>query len=210
MKKNYKIKKRRKQISTISFMVVMLIIITTISIAFSLWSSELVINGKVVVGYKEPDLPVEIPSTGTTDGITRYTVNTKLTWALTTIFKVEDETYEGNTITTSLRCVYKQLLDSSFIEPEITLTIPNNTTDTFTNGRLTLYEYNDTAGTVTDRSETLSSTTIAPSGTATVKIKCTLSSKSIDDNTYYHYKIAYDVGEKTCYFNYILRVLPRV
>ena len=210
MKKNYKIKKRRKQISTISFMVVMLIIITTISIAFSLWSSELVINGKVVVGYKEPDLPVEIPSTGTTDGITRYTVNTKLTWALTTIFKVEDETYEGNTITTSLRCVYKQLLDSSFIEPEITLTIPNNTTDTFTNGRLTLYEYNDTAGTVTDRSETLSSTTIAPSGTATVKIKCTLSSKSIDDNTYYHYKIAYDVGEKTCYFKYILRVLPRV
>ena len=210
MKKNYKIKKRRKQISTISLMIIMFVIITTISIAFSLWSSELIIDGKVTIGYVEPKLPVQIPSTGTTDGITRYTVNTKLTWALTTIFEVEDETYEGNTITTSLRCVYKQLLDSSFIEPEITLTIPNNTADTFTNGTLTLYEYNDTAGTVTERSETLSSTTIAPSGTATVKIKCTLSSKSIDDNTYYHYKIAYDVGGKTCYFNYILKVLPKV
>ena len=210
MKKNYKIKKRRKQISTISLMIIMFVIITTISIAFSLWSSELIIDGKVTIGYVEPKLPVQIPSTGTTDGITRYTVNTKLTWALTTIFEVLDETYEGNTITTSLRCVYKQLLDSSFIEPEIRLTIPNNTADTFTNGTLTLYEYNDTAGTVTERSETLSSTTIAPSGTATVKIKCTLSSKSIDDNTYYHYKIAYDVGGKTCYFNYILKVLPKV
>ena len=210
MKKNYKIKKRRKQISTISLMIIMFVIITTISIAFSLWSSELIIDGKVTIGYVEPKLPVQIPSTGTTDGITRYTVNTKLTWALTTIFEVEDETYEGNTITTSLRCVYKQLFDSSFIEPEITLTIPNNTTDTFTNGTLTLYEYNDTAGTVTERSETLSSTTIAPSGTATVTIKCKLSSKSIDDNTYYHYKIAYDVGGKTCYFNYILKVLPKV
>lgn len=210
MKKNYKIKKKKKQISVFSFIIIMIAIITTMSIAFSLWSSELIIDGKVLIGYKEPDLPVEIPSTGTTDGITRYTVNTKLTWGLTTIFEVEDETYEGNTITTSLRCVYKQWLDSSFIEPEITLTIPNNTEDTFTNGTISLYEYNDTAGTVTNRSEVLSSTTIAPSGTATVKIKCKLSSKEIDDNTYYHYKIAYEVGDKTCYFNYILRVLPKV
>lgn len=210
MKKSYKIKKKRKQISVFSLMIILFIIISMMTVGFSLWSSELVIDGEVIVGYVEPSLPVQIPSTGTTDGITRYTVNTKLTWALTTIFKVEDEVYEGNTITTSLRCVYKQLLDSSFIEPEITLTIPNNTTDTFTNGTLTLYEYNDTAGTVTERSETLSSTTIAPSGTATVKIKGKISSKEIDDNTYYHYKIAYDVAGKKCYFNYILRVLPKV
>lgn len=209
MKKNYKFKKKRKQISVFSFMLIILVVVTTISIAFSIWSSELVIDGTVIVGYKEPDLPVEIPSTGTVDGITRYTVNTKLTWGLTTIFEVEDEKYEGNTITTSLRCVYKQWLDSSFIEPEITLTIPNNTQETFTNGTITLYEYNDTAGTVTNRSETLSSAMINPSGTATATIKCKLSSKSIDDNTYYHYKIAYTVGEKICYFNYILRVLPK-
>jgi hypothetical protein len=201
-----KIRRKKKAFKQWYIFIILVVILVSISSSYALWSTKLNING-VVTGKKEPpSLPVEIPSQGTdSNGVNRYTSNTTISIAWQECYRVVDEEYSGNTITTTIQQVYKQVWFQTTASVSITLQIPNNTNSTFTDGNVELVEYKDANSIFQNVKGTLASTdkTISPGGTETVTISGSLKGYTdVAENTYYNFVISYKVDGITYYFYY--------
>lgn len=207
-----KIRRRRKTFKVWYLLVVLIVILIFISSSYALWNTKLYINGNVSFTYTEPQLPVEIPSQGTdANGVNRFTTGGQFKFWNQDFYKVVDETYSDNIITTTLQENYKQILLQNSVSADITLTIPNNTSSDFTDGTIELIEQNDTNGVLNGSfSTTLSSTTISAGETATATITGSLKGYvNVATNTYYNFAISYKIGETRYYFYYNLIILPK-
>lgn len=205
-----KIKRKRRILNKWYILLILLVILIFISSSYSLWSTRLYINGTVIGKKEAPELPVEIPSQGTdSNGVNRYTSNTNLTFVFWEIYRVVAEEYTGNTITTTIKHILKQQYSWSSVSPTITLTIPNNTSSTFTDGKIELIDSKDTNNVFQNVSYNVSSTTIDAGGTTDVTISGTLKGNlDVADNTYYNFAITYKIGDTEYVFYYNIIILP--
>lgn len=179
------------------------------SIGYSYWTANLSIGG-TIIAKGTTNLPVEIPPIGQdSNGVNRYTSSALFTFLGVQIYKVVDEKYEGNTITTYIKHVYKQTFDTSTVGAEISLTIPNNTSDIFTDGKIELTEYNDNNARFNDVKCNLSSNTIASGETTKATVTGTLKGRNtVADNTYYYFRISFNLNGETRYFYYNIIFQP--
>lgn len=207
--KKYKIKKRRKPIKTAYIFLIILIICILMATGYSIFSTELNINGTVNL---IPKTDIEIPSVGEDEnGVTRFTGSSKFTSPRLGIevFRITSETAEGNVITTNLQVINTTFLGLNLVaEAEITLTIQNNSGYTFTNGSIILLESNNTQ-IMTDGNQVLDKTTVENGGSAVATITGTMTSKYVTTGTYYKYQIQFDVNGSTQYFYYIINMIPK-
>ena len=135
-REKFKIKRKKGRVANISLVLFTLVlIITLITISYARWTATLTIEGTAIA--KEPELPVE-PVKPSTDS-DRFSTNTSFQagWLNREVFKVVEDTVEGNVITTKLANGSK----TSFITPTMTatftLTIQNNSGSTYTDGTVT-------------------------------------------------------------------------
>lgn len=208
--KHYKIKKKKKIIKTRYILIIIIIVLLFTSISYSKWSTQLNINGSITGKYKAPDLPVVInPKDDTTDTTNnRFTTNTKMEFLGTEIYKVVGDSYEGNTITTTIQHVYKKLTSWWNPTPTFTLTIPNNNSSDFTEGQIELLDSQDTNSILSNLQYNVASEIMAGK-TGDVTISATLAAnKNVANNTYYKFAISYKLGEVRYYFYYNIIILP--
>ena len=207
----YKFKRKNKTFKSWYILVILIIIIILMSTSYSLWQTNLYINGTVVGELNLPELPVEVPSQGTDEnGIDRVTVNTSMDFWGTDIYEVTDEEYNGNTITTSIRHLYKQWFGSSNPEVTISFEIQNNTDKNFTNGAIDLIDYNDGNGIFQNLEYTTSNATITPGESSKISISVRLKgNEDVADNTYYNFAITYEIEGVKYYFYYNIILIPR-
>lgn len=208
--KHYKINKKKKAIKTRYIFVIIIIILLCTSISYSKWSTQLNINGSITGEYKAPDLPVIIaPKDDTSTGESnRFTANTKMEVLGTEIYKVVGDSYEGNTITTTIQHVYKKVTSWWNPSPTFTLTIPNNNSTDFTEGQIELLEKQDSNSILSNLNYNVASEIMAGS-TGDVTISATLAAnKNVANNTYYKFAISYKLGEVRYYFYYNIIILP--
>lgn len=207
--KKYKIKKRRKPIKTAYIFLVILIICIMMATGYSIFSTELNINGTVNL---IPKTYIEIPSVGEDEnGVTRFTgsYNFNDTWLGIEVFRITSETSEGNVITTNLQVINTTywIFDLA-ANANITLTIQNNSGYTFTNGSISLLESNNTQ-VMTNGNQVLYKTTVENGGSTVATITGTMTSKYVTTGTYYKYQIQFDVNGTTQYFYYIINMIPK-
>ena len=208
--KHYKINKKKKAIKTRYIFVIIIIILLCTSISYSKWSTQLNINGSITGEYKAPDLPVIIaPKDDTSTGESnRFTANTKMEVLGTEIYKVVGDSYEGNTITTTIQHVYKKVTSWWNPSPTFTLTIPNNNSTDFTEGQIELLEKQDSNSILSNLKYNVASEIMAGS-TGDITISATLAAnKNVANNTYYKFAISYKLGEVRYYFYYNIIILP--
>ena len=207
--KKYKIKKRRKPIKTAYIFLVILIICIMMATGYSIFSTELNINGTVNL---IPKTDIEIPSVGEdANGVTRFTGSSHFNSPFLgrEVFRITSETSEGNVITTNL-----QVINTTFwginlaADAEITLTIQNNSGSTFTNGSIILLESNNTQ-VMTNGNQVLDKTTVENGGSAVATITGSMKSVYVTEGTYYKYQIQFDVNGSTQYFYYIINMIPK-
>lgn len=208
MKIKYKNKKKRK-IERLFIPMVLVIVLLVISIGYAIWNQDLTIRGKANANYKEPVLNFTVPYRGNN----RYTTNSEFKYALTTVLKVSSDTYSGNVLTTNLAVVYKQALNTSRADGVITLTLQNNTNDTFTNGKMELIQKVDSGGCLYSYSHSLGSTQISPGGTINPTVTLDITSRKVASGTYLKYRISYKVAEYGNMveraFYYIVNIIPK-
>ena len=209
----YKIRKRKKTFMTWHIVLALILMLILISTSYSLWSSELYINGTVTGKYTEPELPVEIPSQGTdSNGVNRFTGGGKVNFLGQKFYIITKEEYQDNIITTTFQQNYIQSWWQNTATLSITLTIPNNSDTNFTDGKIEIVDSSDSNGIFNgDISYNVSSTTINPGETATVTIRGNLKGYVTlnNNNTHYNFVISYKVGEVKCYFYYNMIFLPK-
>ena len=200
--KKYKVRRKKKTLNKWFVFAILIIILIFISTSYALLNAELYINGTIIGKYTEPELPVEVPSQGTDEnGVNRYTSNTELKFWGVEIYRVVAEEYNDNVITTTIRHMYKQSFSWSSITGTFTLTIPNNSSSNFTDGTIEIVDSSDANNIFQNIKPSISSTTIAPGGTANVTIQGTLKGNlDVADNTFYKFAISYKVGEVRQYF----------
>lgn len=207
--KKYKIKKRRKPIKTAYIFLIILIICILMATGYSIFSTELNINGTVNL---IPKTDIEIPSVGEDEnGVTRFTGSSSFKSPALgrEVFRVTSETSEGNVITTNL-----QVINTTFwgvnlaADAEITLTIQNNSGSTFTNGSIILLESNNTQ-VMTNGNQVLDKTTVENGGSAVATITGRMYSTYVTEGTYYKYQIQFDVNGSAQYFYYIINMIPK-
>ena len=93
-----KIKRKVKINNTVFIVLLLIVILLFISTSYSLWSTDLQINGTITTNYSGKKLPVELESLGNDkNGVNRYTSNTTLEVIGVEIYKVVDEKYETTT-----------------------------------------------------------------------------------------------------------------
>lgn len=209
--KHYKINKKRKTIKTRYIIIIIIILLLLTSISYSKWSTQLNISGSITGEYKPPDLPVIIvPKEDTsTDNTNRYTTNTEMEIFGTEIYKIVSDDYEKNTITTTIQHVYQKLTSWWNPSPTFTLTIPNNNSSDFTDGKIELIESSDKNSVVSNLKYNVAKSEILAGETGDVKISATLAAnKNVANNTYYKFAISYKVGDVRCYFYYNIIILP--
>lgn len=211
MKKIYKIKRKRNKFNKIIIILVLIGIIITMSTAYSLLSTKLTIIGNVTGQYSEPPLDVIVPQPKPDEnGVTRYTSNTDFKFWNTEIFRVVSETYEDNTITTTLKYVHEQWFSTSYVSGTISLSIQNATNSTFANGNMAIEEiYDPNTDKVFQRNTyDVGSTTLQPGETGNPSINLELAGKYIEEGTMCKYKITYEVDGVLKSFHYILILQP--
>ena len=208
----YKIKKKNR-ISVFGIATILIIIVILMSVAYSLQKTTLNIIGNVTSAYKADELPSEIvipPNSTDENGVDRITVNTDFTNMFgIELFRVVEENVNGNEITTSLRLIYDEKFFNTRKAATITLQLQNNAKQTFTNGKVELVESNDPGGVVTNTSQSITPVTLSPGEVATITIKGSFYSRATINNTYYKYRISYDVNGNTRYYYYTLNILPK-
>ena len=197
-------------IKTVYIFLMILVICIAMATGYSMFSTQLTINGTATAKYEETD--IEIPSVGTDEnGVTRFTGGSEFTTQLLGIevFRVVSETAVGNTITTNLQTINDSIFGISLsTNAKITLNIENNSGYEFTNGEIILLESNNDAA-FTQRNQTLNKVTVANGDTATVTITGKMAGSSITVGTRYKYQISFDVNGEKQYFYYIINVEPK-
>lgn len=204
-REKFKIKRKKGRVANISLVLFTLVlIITLITISYARWTATLTIEGTAIA--KEPELPVE-PVKPSTDS-DRFTTNTSFQagWLNREVFKVVEDTVEGNVITTKLANGSK----TSFITPTMTatftLTIQNNSGSTYTDGTVT-YTKEDLQGYITPSTPTLSKQTISSGESTTLTCKVQFKANAnINVGSYIQYKIEFTSsnGQKQSYYYKIL------
>lgn len=204
--KKEKIRIKRKKSSVINFSIVIIIfiiVLVSLTTAYSLLSSNLTIVG--TVEGKEPVLPVTpVKPDESSD---RYSTNTTIeaNWMGFTqeTLKVVGDTVEGNVITTKLANAGTTIFERT-VKATFTLTIQNNSDETYTDGTIT-YEENDTGNKMELTSQTLSATTLTSGSTTTLTCVVTFSgtNSSVPVGSYILYKIAFNSSSgQTKYYYY--------
>ena len=197
-------------IKTVYIFIIILVICVAMATGYSIFSTEIKINGTAIAKYQKTD--IEIPSVGEDEnGVTRFTGSSKFNSPTLNIevFRVTSETSEGNVITTNLQVINTTLLWITLAtNATITLTIENNSGNTFTNGKIELIENNNTQ-VMTNGKQTLDKTTVENGETAVATIKGTMYGAYVTAGTYYKYQISFDVNGVTQYFYYIINITPK-
>jgi hypothetical protein len=211
--KKYKFRKQKKQIKTVYIFIIILVICTTIATGYSIFNTELKINGTAIL--KTPAVITPPDTVVDENNVTRFTSDAKFTTPTLgiTMFKVESEEYDGiNTITTNLRTMNNQSIFGRPYEASsnITLNITNNSGQTFKNGTINVIDYSDTKTAFGSRSQILSSTTVEDGSEVTITITGKMYGAYVTEGTFYKYEVSFDLedGSKQ-YFYYILNILPK-
>ena len=193
-------------IKTMYIFLMILVISITMATGYSLFSTELTINGAVTL---TPELEIEVPSQGTDEnGVDRFTANPTVENLLgMELLRVVDEQAVGNSITTTMQVVSTLSFFGSSLE--INLEIKNGSKNTFTNGTITLLESSDTGGALTSRTQTISAATVEPGAITTATVGGTVRVGNIEAGTYYKYRILFDTSEGEKVFYYTLKLEPQ-
>lgn len=197
-------------IKTVTIFIILIVMSVTMATGYSIFKSELKVNGTITAMHK---VDIEIPEVGEDEnGVTRFTGDSNFNSPLLgrEVFRVIEETAEGNTITTMLKAINTTFIGIKLVaNAEITLTIENNSGKTFSNGSIEIVEYMDTGEAVTNESHTLSKTTVENGDTAVATIAGDMYSANVVAGTYYKYKISFDVNGITENYYYILNMIPK-
>lgn len=206
----YKIKRKKKTFKTWYILLVLIIVIILMSSSYSLWQTNLYINATIIGNLDLPELPVVVPSQGTDEnGINRFTTNTSMNFAFTEIYRVTAEEYSDNTITTTIKHMYKQWFSSSNPEVTISFDIQNDSDKSFENGKIELIEYNDSNGIFTNLNYSISNVILEQGDRGEVTISGTLrGDKDVSNNTYYNFAIKYEIDNIKYCFYYNIILLP--
>lgn len=202
--KKIKFKRKKKNFNIYFLILPFIICIVLISTSYSLWNTNLYIDGSVVGEYQEPALPGEVVQNGD-----RYSAdnNFKGGWLGVEVFTFVRDTYEGNTITTEIRNG-RSLIFTNSISPTFSISITNNSGYTYTNGQVTVEE-KDTNSKISPGTPTLSATTVENGETVTLTAAITFSvrNSSITVGDYVNYKISFDCNGTTKYINYKILIV---
>lgn len=213
----YKIKRKKRTIKVTYICLILLVIIVLMSTSYSLWQTNLYINGTVDINYVEPELPVELVDQG--NG--RFSTNTSFTigegiLADYDIFTVSGDTNNGNTVTTNIVNAGKPSWIIAWMYPDtvtvtVTMSIQNNSGFTFTEGRLegenNVNEEYDPNNRITPASANLSTTTVQNGESVTLTAEVTFDTKNnITVGSYVNYKISFLCDGARRYYNYRIQV----
>lgn len=199
----YKIKRKKRTIKVSYVCLILLVILVLMSTSYSLWQTNLYINGTVTGKYVEPELPVDIvrPSND------RLTTNTNLTGGLfgVSVFRFESDTVEGNTVVTRITNGDKTWLTQT-ITVTFSMTIQNNSGNTFTDAQIQVEEYdpsNRINPTSTNVNDLLSTTTVTNGNSVTLAAEIRFNATDdITVGSYVNYKISFLCDGVRRYYNY--------
>lgn len=199
----YKVKRKKKTIKVSYIFLILIVILVLMSTSYSLWQTDLYINGTVTGDYTEPELPVDIvrPSAD------RLTTNTSLNGGLfnVSVFEFESDTIEGNTITTQIQNGTKTWLTQT-IDITFSITLQNNSDYTFTDPTIEIEEY-DPNGRInprsTDANSLLSATVVENGESVTLSVEIRFEARrDIAVGSYVNYKIGFLCNGARRYYNY--------
>lgn len=204
----YKIKRRKKTVKVIYIIIVFVIVIILMSTAYSLWQTDLYINGTVIGEYVEPELNVDIvkPSSD------RLTTNSDLTGGSfnVNVFDFEGDEIDGNTVVTKLRNDTKTWITKT-IDITFSVTLQNNSGSTYADPQIQIEEYdtqdriNPTSTNVTD---ILSTTTVTSGSNVTVTAKISFEARyAIIGGSYINYKVSFLCNDVRRYYNYKILIV---
>ena len=207
----YKIKRKKRTIKVSYVCLILLVILVLMSTSYSLWQTNLYINGTVDINYIEPELPVEVVTQGD-----RFSTNTSFQIGGNlinyNIFTVNGDENDGNTVTTNIvnadkpnwiiAWMYQDTVTVTF-----TMTIQNHSGFTFTEGRLegenNVNEEYDPDNRITPASANLSTTTVQNGENVTLTAEITFATKeNITMGSYVNYKISFLCDGARRYYNY--------
>ena len=203
MKYKIKIKRKKKPLKSIYIVFILIIILTCIGTSYSIFTRTLYINGTVVGSYEDfplPDTEPVVPQ----NNPDRLSTNTNMTGGLLNVqvfTHVEDEQESYNTIVTKIRNGTKTWITNT-IDITFSMSIKNNSSFDFTNGRVEVTEY-DPSNYITSRSQTISPTTVTSGNTTTLTAVIRFAARNnIPVGSYVNYKISFNCEGQTRYYNY--------
>ncbi len=214
----YKIKRRKKAFKTWYILLILLIIIILMSTSYSLWQTNLYINGTIVGEYLEPELPIEIVKPDNNSDRLSTNTSFEVSGLFTNfdIFTVDKDVQEGNTVTTQIVNANKAdgilgIISSRTVNVTISFTIQNNSEYTFTDGMLegdnNVYMEEDSGNLITPQSASLSTTTVRSGESVTLTAQITFNTKQDTPvGSYVSYKISFLCNGAKRYYNYKILV----
>lgn len=153
----YKMRRKKKPLKTIYIFIIAIIILFFVSTSYSLLNKTLYINATVSGEYLEPVLPdSEVVQEGD-----RLSTNTSLSggWLNVSVFTHVEDVIEGNnTVVTKIKNGNKTWLTSQ-ISVDFSMSIKNNSSIEYTNGKVEVEEY-DPDSKITPSTSTLTMTTV--------------------------------------------------
>ena len=174
------------------------------STSYSLWQTNLYIDGTVDINYVEPELAVEVVKPDSNSD--RLSTNTSFVSVgiLYRVFEVLGDEYENNnTVVTKLENANKVLWIGSFNKDvTFTFTIQNISGFIFTDGNVMVEEY-DPDGRINPTNATLATTTVNNGDSVTLTAEVTFDAKNdITVGSYVNYKISFLCDGARRYYNY--------
>lgn len=209
MKINIKRRRKQKTLNKWFIVVVLIVILLFISTSYSLWSTQLYIEGNVTGEFEPPLLPIDIDMVSNN----RYTEGSiSRHWLYGNMFSIDSDSFDkiSNTLTTKINIEETVLV---VLNPEVQLnvsfTIQNNTDTNFLNGNIKLISYSDPNQiinvnnlnnniSITEENRTINSGSSGEISISTTMYKTTNNLTS----AYYNFEITYDVDGITHYFYY--------
>ena len=200
--------KRRKHYALNKWYIVIILIIVLflISTSYSLWSSQLYIEGNVSGEYEPPLLPVDVEMVNNNDYIDLIFGDDNGWNIIGSIYVFEGDSFDSNTntLTTTIDKQRDSIIVNPDIDFDITFTIQNNTDSMFTNGNIQLVEYND-PGNITNGNNincSIGSSTISSGGSTEINLSGIFKGQGDVNNTHFDFQITYDIDGVTHYFYY--------
>ena len=168
----YKLKRKNKTVKAWHILLILIIIIILMSTSYSLWQTNLYINGTVMFNYIEPVLQIEVVEQE--NG--RLSTNTSFTSVgiLYRVFDVAGDEYEGNnTVVTKLVNANKVLWIGTYNKDvTFTFSMNNNSEKLYTEGQIQIEEY-DPDGRMNPTNASLSNTTLKSGNSVTLTTEIT-------------------------------------
>ena len=201
----YKVKRKKKTIKVSYICLILIVILVLMSTSYSLWQTNLYINGTVTGEYTEPELPVDIvrPSED------RLTTNTSLRGGILDayeIFTFQEDIQENNTVTTEIVNGQKVIFVQNTIDVTFSLTLQNTSGSTFTDPTIEIEEYDPSERmnpTSTDVNGVLSATVVENGESVTLSVEIEFEARrDVTVGSYVNYKIGFLCDGIRRYYNY--------